>query len=184
MNFYGEDTGYYVATDVKPTTAPEHLSKFDPALWPVYCYVWLKGVGVQTEAVQEFFLLRQLGEDEARSADKLLGGFMKKFDAEGRGACRNISAAFHVSLKFLRQQRPMRGNLERLKALRQQRTEPEVNYERYGSSISPQGVSQCSGASEHSHGTHLASRQCGTKRSYWNALPPPPPPVGKRPRCS
>ena len=72
---YGEDTGYYVATDVKPTTAPEHLSKFDPALWPVYCYVWLKGVGVQTEAAQEFFLLRQLGEDEARSADKLLGGF-------------------------------------------------------------------------------------------------------------
>ena len=182
MNFYGVDTGYYVATDVKPTTAPEHLSKFDPALWPFYCYVWLKGVGVQTEAVQEFFLLRQLGEDEARSADKLLGELFKKLDAEGRGAFKNISAAFHVSLKFLRQQRPMRGNLERLKALRQQRTEPEVNYERYGSSISPHGVSQCSGASEHSRGTHLASRQCGTKRSYWNALPPPP--VGKRPRCS
>ena len=75
MIIYGEDTGYYVATDVKPTTAPEHLSKFDPALWPVYCYFRLKGVGVQTVTVQEFFLLRQLGEDEARIADKLLGGF-------------------------------------------------------------------------------------------------------------
>ena len=74
-----------MATDVKPTTAPEHLSKFDPALWPVYCYVWLQGVGVQTEAVQEFFLLRQLGEDEARSADKLLLEFKDKLDAEGRG---------------------------------------------------------------------------------------------------
>ena len=85
-----EETGYYVATDVKPTTAPEHLSKFDPALWPVYCYVWLKGVGVRTEAVQEFFLLRQLGEDEARSADKLLGEFKEKIDAEGRGAFKKI----------------------------------------------------------------------------------------------
>ena len=73
MNFYGEDTVYYVATHVKPTTLPEHLSKFDQALLPFYCYVWLKGVGVETEAVQEFFLLRQLGEDEARSADNLLG---------------------------------------------------------------------------------------------------------------
>ena len=75
MNFYGEDTGCYVATDAKPTTAPEHLSKVDQALLPFYCYVWLRGVGVQKEAVQEFFLLRQLGEDEARSADTLLGGF-------------------------------------------------------------------------------------------------------------
>ena len=75
MNFYGEDTGCYAATDVKPTTAPEHLSKFDQALWPFYCYVWLIGDGVETETVQEFVLLRQLGEDEARSADKLLGEF-------------------------------------------------------------------------------------------------------------
>ena len=73
--YYGEDTGYYVATDVKPTTAPEHLSKFDQALWPFYCYVCLKGVGVEPEAVQELFLLRQLGEDEARIADKLLEEF-------------------------------------------------------------------------------------------------------------
>ena len=77
MNFYGEDTGYYVATDVKPTTAPEHLSKVDQALLPFYCYVWLTGVGVQKQAVQEFFLLRQLGEDEARIADKLLGELKK-----------------------------------------------------------------------------------------------------------
>ena len=75
--FDGEDTGYYLATDVKPTSAPMHLSKFDPARWPFYCYVWLKGVGVETEALQEFFLVRQLGEDEARSADKLLGGLKK-----------------------------------------------------------------------------------------------------------
>ena len=77
MSFYGEGTGYYVATDVKPTTAPEHLSKVDQALLPFYCYVWLTGVGVQKQAVQEFFLLRQLGEDEARIADKLLGELKK-----------------------------------------------------------------------------------------------------------
>ena len=77
-DYYGEDTGYYVATDVKPTTAPEHLSKVDQALLPFYCYVWLRGVGVQQEAVQEFFLLRQLGEDEARSGDKLLAEFKEK----------------------------------------------------------------------------------------------------------
>ena len=71
--YYGEATGYYVATDVKPTTAPKHLSKFDQALLSFYCYVWLKRLGFETEAVQEFFLLRQLGEDEARSADKLFG---------------------------------------------------------------------------------------------------------------
>ena len=39
--YYGEDTGYYVATDVKPTTAREHLSKLGQALWPFYCHVGL-----------------------------------------------------------------------------------------------------------------------------------------------